>query len=184
MKTKRIKVRKISANEYKRLKGSAIASFVVGLIALLLTWTGLLAFILSVISISKFKRSKGVPTTAPKVLRIIGLVFGILALIGSLVVTIVTPIIIISIILGGTIITGLAILGGIVAGAVYAITTFGPMLVSYLTGLYDTVNSYATQFGIDISSAQQIIEYIQSIINSVSEMTQAIPMETTSLMVL
>ena len=177
-----MKKKKLFSPDYllmvKMKKSSAITSFVLGIIAFLLSWTGLLAFVLSVIAISKAKRAKGIRSQPHRVFRIIGLILGILALISSIVIVIATPFIIAALVAGGVTIVGVGAIGGIA----WAIVSYGPML---LDTLYNFLNeTLVANFGLDISSIEQIIQQLKEYIQSLSEMMSSVSGETTSLLLL
>lgn len=158
----------------KPLQSASVASFVLGLISFFLAWTGLLGFILSVIAISKAKRSKGVPTNPHKAFRIIGLILGILSLLSSLFFMIGVPIIILSTIT-------LAGLGAIGAG-IWALITYGPMLLDMA---YDWINNLMmSTFGMDISGIQQLIESIKQFIEQIQNMMSSVSGGETALLLL
>ena len=68
-------------------KKAAMAAFIVGLVAFLLSgwFGGLVGIICGAIALSKAKKAKGLEAKPGKIFRILGLVFGILGLVGGII---------------------------------------------------------------------------------------------------
>ena len=154
----------------KKRKSASIASFVIGIIAFLSTWTGLLSFILSIVAINRAKAGAEVPTQPHKTFRVLGKILGIFALLISIFVILVTPIIII-----------LGIITALVGGGAFVVITFGPTL---LNSAIDGINNFLTStIGIDISGIEEIINTIKELIESISNLSSSMGGET-ALMIL
>ena len=158
----------------KPMQSASIASFVLGIISFILAWTGLLGFILSIIAISKAKRSKEVPTNPHKAFRIVGLILGILSLLASLFFMIGVPIIILSTIT-------LAGLGAVGAG-IWAVITYGPQIMDTA---YNAANDFLqANLGMDIEGIKGLIESIKQFIEQIQNMTSSVSGGETALLVL